>query len=247
MIIACHHRHVCTVQKHTPFSVCNRTPSPIWLKCHCFQLPPRPPWSGTSSAVRGLPRGQVCLAPWAAQGPVSVTLVSRVCSVTMVALVACTPSNTGGFPALYQCGVASTQCGGIGLLRAGIPLYQVTLLAFSPRCATPTVGSLVTPSVCLDPSLPCVSLCLPVPVCVMCDVTTCAWCDFKSRSGAGLMFHVEYLHKVRSPTLKRRSSVASAWAFASHQRWLAEPWSRAGLVPSRDGEGVWHTAVVLIG
>ena len=37
-----HHRHVCTVQKHTPFSVCNRTPSPIWLKCRCFQLAPRP-------------------------------------------------------------------------------------------------------------------------------------------------------------------------------------------------------------
>ena len=38
MNIACHHRHVCTVQKHTPFSVCNRTRSPIWLKCRCFQL-----------------------------------------------------------------------------------------------------------------------------------------------------------------------------------------------------------------
>ena len=48
-------------------------------------------WARCSSAVRGLPRGQVCLAPWAAQGPVSVTVVSRVCSVTMVALVACTP------------------------------------------------------------------------------------------------------------------------------------------------------------
>ena len=48
-------------------------------------------WARCSSAVRGLPRGQVCLAPWAAQGPVSVIMVSRVCSVTMVALVACTP------------------------------------------------------------------------------------------------------------------------------------------------------------
>ena len=48
-------------------------------------------WARCSSAVRGLPRGQVCLAPWAAQGPVSVSVVSRVCSVTMVALVACTP------------------------------------------------------------------------------------------------------------------------------------------------------------
>ena len=33
----------------------------------------------------------MCPAPWAAQGPVSVTMVSRVCSVTVVALVACTP------------------------------------------------------------------------------------------------------------------------------------------------------------
>ena len=48
-------------------------------------------WARCSSAVRGLPRGQVCLAPWVAQGPVSVTMVSRLCSVTMVALVAWTP------------------------------------------------------------------------------------------------------------------------------------------------------------
>ena len=48
-------------------------------------------WARCSSAVRGLPRGQVCLAPWEAQGPVSVTVVSRVCAVTMAALVACTP------------------------------------------------------------------------------------------------------------------------------------------------------------
>ena len=48
-------------------------------------------WARCSSAVRGLSRGKVCLAAWAAQGSVSVTMVSRVCSVTMVALVACTP------------------------------------------------------------------------------------------------------------------------------------------------------------
>ena len=55
------------------------TNQPTWCWARCF------------SAVRGLPRGQVCLAPWAAQGQVSVTLVSWMCSVTMVALVACTP------------------------------------------------------------------------------------------------------------------------------------------------------------
>ena len=48
-------------------------------------------WARCSSAVHGLPRGKVCLAAWAAQGSVSVTMVSRVCSVTTVALVACTP------------------------------------------------------------------------------------------------------------------------------------------------------------
>ena len=36
MNITCHHRHVCTGQKHTPLSVYNRTPSPFWLKCRCF-------------------------------------------------------------------------------------------------------------------------------------------------------------------------------------------------------------------
>ena len=54
-----------------------------------------------SSTVRELP-----MAPWAAQGSVSVTMLSRVCSVTMVALVACTSSDTGGCAACYQCGVA---------------------------------------------------------------------------------------------------------------------------------------------
>ena len=48
-------------------------------------------WARCSSAVRELHKGQVCLAPWVAQEPVSVTMLSRECSVTiMVALVACT-------------------------------------------------------------------------------------------------------------------------------------------------------------
>ena len=127
-------------------------------------------WARCSSAVRELPRGQVCLAPWAAQGSVSVTMVSRVCSVTMVAVVACTPFGTGGYPARYQCG------GGVdpNVVALGhlvrVPLYQVTLLASSPpRCTTPPIGSLVTPSVCLGTS----PLCLPAPVYMMCDVSTC--------------------------------------------------------------------------
>ena len=113
-------------------------------------------WARCSSAVRGLLRGQVCLAPWAAQGPVSVTMVSRVCSVTMVALVACTPFGTGGYSACYQCGVASAQCGGIGSPGAVVPLCQVTLLASFPSLHHAYHGSLVTLLVCfLTP--PCVS------------------------------------------------------------------------------------------
>ena len=175
MNIACHHRHVCTVQKHTPFSVCNRSPSPIWLKCRCFQLPPRPTlerhlgglgvrvtnqptwcWARCSSAVRGLPRGQVCLAPWAAQGPVSVTMVSRVCSVTMVALVACTPLALVAIQPVTSVGWRRPQCGGIGSPGAVVPLCQVTLLASSPSLHHAYHGSLVTPSVCFW-TTPCVS------------------------------------------------------------------------------------------
>ena len=99
----------------------------------------------------------------------SVTLVSQLCSVTMVALVACTPFGTGGYPACYQCGVASTQCGGIGSPGAVVPLCQVTLLASSPSLHHAYHGSLVTPSICFRPPSP-VS---PIPVCVMCDVTSC--------------------------------------------------------------------------
>ena len=42
------------------------------------------------------------------------------------------PFGTGGYPACYQCGVASAQCGGIGSLGAVVPLCQVTLLASFP-------------------------------------------------------------------------------------------------------------------
>ena len=105
-----HHRHVCTVQKHRPFSMCNRTPSPIWLRCRCFQLPSRPTLErhlgGLECVSRTNPPGVGWSAPprfvdcpgakcvWhhgRHREPVSVTKVSRVCSVTMVTLVACTP------------------------------------------------------------------------------------------------------------------------------------------------------------
>ena len=80
------------------------------------------------------------------------------------------PSGTGGFPACYQCGVASAQCGGIGSPGAVVPQYQVTLLASSSpslyhanhRWLGDAVGLLLAPP-----------LCLPSLVCVMCDVTTC--------------------------------------------------------------------------
>ena len=189
MNMACHHRHVCTVQKHTPFSVCNRTPSPIWLKCRCFQLPPRPNLErhlgGLACVSRTSPPGVGRLrGSWTAQGPsVLGTLGGTGTSVSYYGEPGVLrdrgsgclyPFGTGGYPACYQCGVASAQCGGIGSPGAVVPLCQVTLLAsFLPRCTTPTIGSLVTPSVCFWTPPP--PLCLPVPVCVMCDVTTCEY------------------------------------------------------------------------
>ena len=123
---------------------------------------------GRLGVVRGLPRGQVCLAPWAAQGPVSVTMVSRGVLRDHGGSGCLYPFGTGGYPACYQCGVSSAQCGGIGSPGADVPLCQVTLLASSPSLHHAYHGSLVTPSVCFW-----TPLCLPVPVCVMCDVTTC--------------------------------------------------------------------------
>ena len=105
MNIAYHHLHVCTARKHSPISVCCRTPSPIWLRCRCFQLPPRPTlerhlaaWCACHEPAHLVlgevllqgswtSQGPMCPAPWVAQGPVSVTLVSWLCSVTMVALL----------------------------------------------------------------------------------------------------------------------------------------------------------------
>ena len=60
---------------------------------------------------------------------------------------------------------------------------------FPPRCTTPTIGSLVTPSVCLG-TFP---LCLPAPVCMMCDVSTCGLgppsCVYKSLGRPGECEH----------------------------------------------------------
>ena len=116
MNTACHHRHVCTVQKHTPFSVCNRTPSqgPLFAAPSAthpgaalgrlgVRVTNQPTWcwARCSSAVRGLPRGQVCLAPWAAQGPVSVTMVSRGVLRDHGGSGCLYPFGTGGYPACY--------------------------------------------------------------------------------------------------------------------------------------------------
>ena len=100
--------------------------------------------------------GQVCLAPWAAQGPVSVTMVSRGVLRDHGGSGCLYPFGTGGYPACYQCGVASAQCGGIGSPGAVVPLCQVTLFSSSPSLHHAYHGSLVTPSVCFwNP--PCVS------------------------------------------------------------------------------------------
>ena len=92
-------------------------------------------WARCSSAVHGLPRGQVCLAPWAAQGPVSVTMASRVCSVTMVALVACTPWALVAIHLVTSVGWRRPNEVALGHLGAVVPLYQVTLLASFPLVA----------------------------------------------------------------------------------------------------------------
>ena len=62
-------------------------------------------------------------------GPVSVTMVSRGVLCDHGGSGSLYPFGTGGYPACYQCGVASAQCGRIGSPGAVVPLYQVTLLA----------------------------------------------------------------------------------------------------------------------
>ena len=90
-------------------------------------------------------------------GPVSVTMVSPVCFVTMVALVACTPLALVAIQPLTSVGWRRPNCGGIGSPGAVVPLCQVTLLASFPSLHHPYHGSLVTPSVCFWTPPPCVS------------------------------------------------------------------------------------------
>ena len=68
------------------------------------------------------------------------------------------PFGTGGYPACYQCGVASAQMWWFWVTWCGCPAVQVTLLASFPSLHHAYHGSLVTPSVCswLSP------LCLPL-------------------------------------------------------------------------------------
>ena len=110
-------------------------------------------WVRYSSTVRELPRGQLCPAPWAAQGSVSVAMVSRLCSVTMVTLVACTPLTL----------VAIQPVISVGCRRPNVvALGHLVRLSRYTRCQNPP-------------------LCLPVPVCLMCDVSTCV-ADLMCRS-----------------------------------------------------------------
>ena len=76
MNIACHHRHVCTVQKHLLFSVCFRTPSPFGSSAAVSSSHRNPPWSGTWAAwcachePAHLVLGEVLLrGSWTALGP----------------------------------------------------------------------------------------------------------------------------------------------------------------------------------
>ena len=98
-----------------------------------------PPWSGTWAAWCACHEpahqvlGEVLLrGSWTAQGPsVPGTLGGTGISVGYCGEpgVLCDRGGsgclytfgTGGYPACYQCGVASTQCGGIGSPGAGVP------------------------------------------------------------------------------------------------------------------------------
>ena len=86
---------------------------------------------------------------------------------------------------------------------AVVPLCQVTLLASSPSLHHAYHGSLVTPSVCFWKP----PLCLPVPVCVMCDVTTCVvFDDGKKSLGADFDEH-ELTWVLAFPTRQQREIV----------------------------------------
>ena len=81
-------------------------------------------------------------------GPVSVTMVSRMCSVTMVALVARTPLALVAIQPVTNVGWRRPNVVALGSPGAVVPLCQVTLLASSPSLHHAYHGSLVTPSIC---------------------------------------------------------------------------------------------------
>ena len=157
MNIECHHRQVCTVQKHTRSPYATARLRQFGSSAAVSSSLSDPPWSGTWAAwcachePAHLVLGEVLLrGSWTAQGPsVPGSLGGTGTSVGNY-------GEPGGYPACYQCGVASAQCGGIGSPGAVVPLCQVTLLASFPSLHHAYHGSLVTPSVCFwNP--PCVS------------------------------------------------------------------------------------------
>ena len=82
----------------------------------------------------------MCPAPWAAQGSVSVTMVSGGVLRDHGGSGSLYPVGTGGYPACYHCGVASAQCGGIGSPGAVVPAVPGDAVGvFPPRCTTPTM------------------------------------------------------------------------------------------------------------
>ena len=83
------------------------------------------------------------------------------------------PFGTGGYSSLLP------VWGGVGpmwwhwVTWCGCPAVPGDAVGVFPSLHHAYHGSLVTPSICFWHPPP---LCLPVPVCVMCDVTTCALC-----------------------------------------------------------------------
>ena len=132
----------------------------FWLKCRCFKLPPRPTLErhlgglacvsrtrppgvgrGAPPAVRGLPRGQVCLAPCGG----TVTSVGYYGELGVlrdhVGSGCLYPFGTGGYSACYQCvGWRRPNVVALGSPGAGCPAVPGDAVGvFPPRCTTPTM------------------------------------------------------------------------------------------------------------
>ena len=99
----------------------------------------------------------------------SVTLVSRLCSVTMVALVACTPFALVAIQPVTSVGWRRPNLVVLGHLVRLSLCARGRCWRLHHRCTTPTMVAWGRRRSVSGPS----SLGLPVPVCVMCDVTTC--------------------------------------------------------------------------